>query len=207
MEQQELKIHKIINKLYEQIYLGYRSFWIAKYINQSHNDKKINCAYHFFEGTYSSCLENSFLALSRILLKDERGKPVNIWYLLNCLQSSPDIFNNIPSNIVLKSVSQHLERLEGIDSTIKKIEEQRHSTIAHLDKSHINKPQAIYQQTPLEENEIERAYELSLDILNTYTAFYQQASDISHLLEVLRKGIADDLDYVIKLIETDNKRP
>jgi hypothetical protein len=207
MDPQEQKIHDIINKLYEQIHLGYRSLWVAKYVNQAHDTKRINCAHYFFEGTYYSCLESAFLALSRVLLRDDRGKPVNIWYLLNCLQGKPDVFNGTPPKVILKCVDQHLRQLEAMDPTIKKIEEQRHSTIAHLDKAHINKPQAIYQQAPIEEREFDEAYKLVLGILNTYTGFYRPTTDISHLLNVLETGVTDDLDYVIELIENDNKRP
>jgi hypothetical protein len=105
VNQVEQKLKNIIDKLYEQLFLGWRAFLIAKYINQARKAKRIRCAHAFFGGVYVSCLESAFLALARIIIEDNRGKPVNIWYLLNYLRDDPVAANTLPT--VSGYVPQH----------------------------------------------------------------------------------------------------
>jgi hypothetical protein len=193
----ERKIRQILDELYNELSVGWRDFEIAKNIRVADENRSVKSAFGFFQGTYEACLDMACLSIAKIILKDERGKPANIWYLLNCLQNNPEVFTGIGKKLILDSVDVHRKQLEDLQDTINKIERQRQN-IAHIDKWRITDRKRLYTNSRLNQNDLEIAYTLVLRILSVYKGYLRPSEDISHLFYLWSRMIQEDVEFMVR---------
>jgi hypothetical protein len=204
MSNSEQQIRDIIGHIAYQISWGWQAFLIAKYIHERRVNKRINCAYYFFNGTETSTIETAVLTLARLTIPDRERKSITIDYLLNYVEQHSEVFPQIQGNTMLAVIARHRSQLESLNSLIANIKEQRDRTIAHLDKLHITNPSAVYTHPPIDYQEVEKAFSLLLNIVNVYAGYLLPSEEIR--LDDIAPNITDDVEYLTKLIEQDNAR-
>jgi len=197
MEDAERKIRQILDELYNELSVGWRDFEIAKNIRIANENRNIKSAFGFFQGAYEACLDIACLSIAKIILKDERGKPANIWNLLNCLQNAPEVFPGTGKKLILDSVEVHRKQLESLQETINKIKRQRQN-IAHIDKKRITNPKRLYTYSRLNLDDLEAAYTLVLRILSVYKSYLKPSEDISHLFYLGARMIKEDVEFMAR---------
>lgn len=203
MSNLEQQIRDIIGHIAYQIARGWQAFHIAKYVHERRINKRINCAYYFFNGVEDSSIETAVLTLARLTIP-HRDESITISYLLNYAEQNREAFPQIQESTVLATIASHRRQLESLNSLVANIKEQRDKTIAHLDKLHVTNPSAVYTHPPIDYQEVERAFRLLLRIVNVYAGYLRPPEEIR--LDDIVPNITDDIEYLTKLIEQDNAR-
>jgi len=193
----ERKIRQILDELHNELSIGWRDFEIAKNIRVANENRNVKSAFGFFQGAYEACLDIACLSIAKIILKDERGKPANVWYLLNCLQNNPEVFPGIGKKIILDSVEIHRKQLKDLQETIDKIGRQRQN-IAHIDKRRITNPKRLYTNSRLNQNDLEMAYTLVMRIISVHKGYLKPSEDISHLFYLWSRMIQEDVEFMVR---------
>jgi AbiU2 len=203
MMQPDEKANNLLEHLKHQLAKGWSSYLVAKYVRDARVSKSINSLRWFLGITEEACIEAAILALSRIVVSQHSS--ISIQYLLAYLEQNPNAFPHIVADVLRKQVAFDQKRLETISTTIENIKEQRDRTLAHLDKRHVDNPAAVYNHLPLDYQEVERVFELLLDIINRYTGFMKPSVEFT--LKNMEPDIADDIRYLTELIRDDDARP
>ena len=200
MNQPDQKARDIIGHLASQLASGWAAFLVAKHIHEVRASKRIDCAHYFFSVVEEACLAYAILGLSKLLVRHDDS--VTVEYLLNCSEGKPSIFPGVRREVIADCVSRHRDMLQSMSSTIANVKEQRDRAIAHLDRSHVNKPSAVYTHQPLHYRDVEEAFGLVLGIVNSFAGYLNPSTDIR--FDRLAPNVGDDVEYLVGLIERDN---
>lgn len=196
MDKSAPKIKGILGYLSDQLARGWVALQVSKYLHQAFQNQQFSCARYFFTSAYLSCTESAVLTLSRLIIPNDDS--VNIEYLLNVSKQNPKAFSYAAKEKVLKAVLEHEQKIETIASLVVSIKDHRDRTIAHLDRKYINDPTVIFANPPIDMREVERVFQLVLQIINTYKGYF----DSSELyLADLEKEVEDDLGYLTRLMK------
>lgn len=201
MNKSNPKIRDILGYLSDQLVRGWVALQVSKYLHQAFQNQKITCARYFFTSAYLSCTESAVLTLSRLIIPNNDS--INIEYLLNVSKHNLKAFSYGSKEEVLKAILEHEQKLGAIASLVVSIKDHRNRTIAHLDRKYINDPTVIFANPPIDMREVERVFQLVLQIINTYKGYF----DSSELyLAHLEKDVEDDLGYLTHLMKEANER-
>jgi len=203
MSLSDKKARDILRHLTNLLQEGWEAFLVAKHIHEALISKRIRSTYYFFNTTERSCIESAIIALSKIVIPHDDS--ISIQYLLNYVEQNSQVFSRAESQTIINNVKEHRQQLNAISPLIANIKEQRDHTIAHLDKRHITNPSSLYTYPPPNYIEVENAFELLLNMINTYLGYLVPSNDFR--LHSLDARIAEDSNYLIGLIERDNTKP
>jgi hypothetical protein len=150
------RMERLILALCNELTWGLRSFYAAKVLYKS----ELRLTPTLFDTFYWSCLDNSVLILSRIIVAKKKFKndSVNVQYLLEQAKNTPSLFRFAKSDEIQKSNLAHVELLESYKSLIDALEDQRDRNLTHLDLKHVKQPEWRDNQTKLDLNRVEQLY-------------------------------------------------
>lgn len=197
------KANALIGHITYQLETAWGRFLVAKYIYKLRSSKAINSLHWFLGITEDASMEASILALSRIVVPHRSS--ISIQYLLDYLEQNPLAFPHISSNTLREQVATDRKSLEAISAIINNIKDQRDTTVAHLDKRHVNNPAAVYSYPPLNYQEVEDVFSRLLNIINNYNELTKPSREI--FLHPIDIGVSEDMDYLARLIKEDNAKP
>ena len=166
MSKSPRKLREIVEYLSDQLTRGWAALWVAQQIDRARREGELGRAQAFFVTTYDACVESAILALARLTVTHKDS--ISVSYLLNCAQQSPSAFPVPERESVARAVEQHRATLNGMQPLVDQVKDYRDRAIAHLDKKVVNHRRAVHAHPPIELGEVERAYALLLDLLNTY---------------------------------------
>ena len=125
------RLEQTIEALCDELYWGLRSFYAAKIIFET----KLRLTPTIFDTFYFSCLDQSALILSRMILAKEDSKDdesINLQYLANQAENNPSKFKCAePGEIksLLEKQEQMLKRYKNCSFQFLKINETKTSHI------------------------------------------------------------------------------
>ncbi len=219
------RIHETLDLLTTELLQAWRCYHIVNEIQQAYANKRINCVYYFLVTTRVSCENSVVLILTNLLSENKRYKTANVVYLLRIFESlacKTMKFTGItdPKSVagisrtsaltlrmldqnLLQHVSQDKERLESLGPVIEKLKSYRNTVVAHLDRKLVNNPVSLLSAPLLHQDEIEAAFDFLFSLIRRYPWYLGY--------EVWFKGhsesLVEDFEYLVGLIEEDNKRP
>jgi len=203
MMQPDEKARDLIGHIQHQIAKGWGRYLVAKYVHSARASKSVNSLHWLLGITEDATIEAAILALSRIVVSHKSS--ISVEYLLDYLEQNPSAFSHVGTDALRKQVATDRKDLAAIAKTIENIKEQRDRTIAHLDKLHVNDPEAVYSHPPLQYQELDQVFMLLLRIVNHYTGLMRPSEEFT--LAQMESGITGDIDYLTKLIQEDDARP
>jgi hypothetical protein len=104
---------------------------------------------------------------------------------------------------LLQHVSQDRERLETLVPVIEKLKSFRNTSIAHLDRRLVSDPASFLGAPPVHQKEIEQAFDFLFGVVQRYSWYLGYEIRYAEHIE----SLLQDLEYVVGLIEEDNRRP
>lgn len=162
----EQRMERLILALCDELTWGLRSFYAAKVLHKS----ELRLTPTLFDTFYWSCLDNSALILSRIIVAKEKYKDdsVNVQYLLSQAKNNPWLFRFAKPDEIQNLNISHLELLETYKPLIDVLEDQRDRNLTHLDLKHVKQPDWNENQAQLDLSRVEQLYQDLTDVLKKY---------------------------------------
>ena len=219
------RVHETLDLLTTELLQAWRCYHIVNEIQQAYANKRINCVYYLLVTTRVSCEKSVVLILTNLLSENKRYKTANVIYLLRAFESlacKAMKFTGVidPKSVadvsrtsaltlrmldqsLLQHVSQDKERLEALEPVIEKLKSYRNTVVAHLDRKLVNDPVSLLSVPPLHRDEIEAAFDFLFGLIRRYSwylgyeVWFQNHS----------KSLAEDFEYLVSLIEEDDRRP
>jgi len=123
-----------------------------------------------FDTFYWSCLDQSALILSRMVVAKRKFKDdsINVQYLLERARKSSDLFPFSQLGEIEKTVETHFQLLESYKPVIDVLEDQRDRNLTHLDLKHIKQPEWRENQPQLNLKLVEQLYQDLIGLMQTY---------------------------------------
>ena len=121
---------------------------------------------------------------------------LNINYLLNCIENSPDNYPFVKKKDLLEQITQHRKELNQVDTLLPGLDQERNRVIAHLDKKLVNNPEIVFPHPRLEMDNLYKAFQILRGILDLYN---KQTESLS-LWADESNTIRDELENIISLI-------
>lgn len=199
MQTSDQKAREILRQLSNQLARGLAALLVAKHINSAQSAGRLNCAHYFFTAIYESCIQHALLTLSKVAVCHPRS--ITIWHLLTFAESNYFVFA-VDELTMLDRVALHKQRLRQMKPLVDNVKEQRDRILAHLDRSHVYNPSAVYTYPPLDYNEVESALRKLLCMVNVYYRCLSPSTEFR--IDNIESGIADDFKYLVRLVEQDN---
>jgi hypothetical protein len=188
------KIGVLLDHLYYELERGNRFFQIAKALQRAYDSNRLTDAPDFFAGTYNACLRESLLSLAKLTVPDKES--ITIAYLLNIALQNRGVFQRATPDKINRVVVRHQKRLNELRPLIESVKDPRDRVIVHLDRKHINDPDAIVSDVNM--TEVGQCFEELLQMVNTYKEYYD-GGEFS--LEPIERRVQNDVDYLITLME------
>jgi hypothetical protein len=162
----EQKLEGLILALCDELRWGLRFFYAEKVLYNS--ELRVTSA--LFETFYLSCLDQSALILSRMVVAKRKFKDdsINIQYLLEQARKSSGLFHFCQPPEIDRLVETHFQLLESYKSIIDVVEDQRDTNLTHLDLKHVKQPKWRENQTQLDLNQVEKLYQDLVGIMSIY---------------------------------------
>jgi len=193
------KIRETAKILTSQISIGWDYFVLAKFIREAYAKGRIKGAHEVLTQSYAACWDAAILSVTKVM--DKQSGSLSLSYLLNCVEASSKDYPSLTTDELKKQIADHRQELESIEARIPGIWDERDRIVAHLDRRHVNAPASVYTNPPIELNDLHGAIRALRRILLIYNA-QLQAGGISIDQSQM---IWDDLEKLIRLLETDSK--
>jgi hypothetical protein len=162
----EKKLEGLILALCDELRWGLRFFYAEKVLYNS----ELRVISPLFESFYLSCLDQSALVLSRIVVAKRKFKDdsINIQYLLEQARKGPGLFRFCQPPEIERLAETHSGLLASYKSVIDVLEDQRDTNLTHLDLKHVNQPNWRENQIQLNLNQVEKLYQDLVGIMTIY---------------------------------------
>lgn len=162
----EQNMERLILALCDELRWGLRFFCAEKILYESELRNRST----LFETFYWSCLDQSALVLSRMVVAKPKFKDdsVNVQYLLEQARNNPHLFRFSKSGEIEKMVETHVELLESYKPVIDVLEDQRDRNLTHLDLKHVKQPEWRDSQPQLDLNRSEQLYRDLIGVMKMY---------------------------------------
>lgn len=161
------RLEQTIEALCDELYWGLRSFYAAKVVFET----ELRLTPTLFDTFYFSCLDQSALILSRIVVAKENSEDdqsVNLQYLANQAENKPSAFKFAKPGEVKNLLEKQARLFELHKPLITILKDQRDQNLAHLDRRHINDPDWRKNQTQLDLPQVEKLYHDLIDAVASY---------------------------------------
>jgi hypothetical protein len=162
----EQRMERLIVALCNELTWGLRSFHAAKALHKN----ELRLTPTLFDTFYWSCLDNSALILSRIVVAKKKFKEdaVNVQYLLEQAKNHPSLFRFAKLDEIQKLIISQIELLEAYKPVIEVLEDQRDRNLTHLDLKHVKQPEWRENQAQLDLSRVEQLYQDLTDVMKNY---------------------------------------
>lgn len=161
------RLEQTIEVLCDELYWGLRSFYAAKAVFET----ELRLTPTLFDTFYFSCLDQSALILSRIVISkgnSENDQSINFQYLANQAENKSSAFKFAKTGEVKKLLKKQAQLFELHEPLIKTLRDQRDQNLAHLDRRHINEPDWRKNQAQLDLSQVEKLYHDLIDVMASY---------------------------------------
>jgi HEPN superfamily AbiU2-like protein len=165
------RLEQTIEALCDELYWGIRSFYAAKIVFET----ELRLTPTLFDTFYFSCLDQSVLILTRIVVAKEDSKDdesINLQYLANQAKNNPSAFKHAKPGDVKSLLEKQVQLFELHSSLIAILKDQRDQNLAHLDRRHINDPDWRKSQTQLYLSQVEKLYQDLIGVMTTYHGLF-----------------------------------
>ena len=150
------KIIKIYDQIRDQFESGKLAFIVFKAIREQFQKQPERPDDIFITTLVLSTYNTIILSLANTV-KPQKDS-VHIQYLINCINNSKEIFDSETRKHFNSFIGEFEAALKTIDAIIERIIEFRDTSVAHIDKEHINNPGFLLQKQPISCEDIELAY-------------------------------------------------
>lgn len=159
-------MERLILALCDELTWGLRSFYAAKVLHKS----ELRLTPTLFDTFYWSCLDNSALILSRIIIAKKKFKDdsVNVQYLLEQAKNNSSLFRYAQPDELQKLISTQVELLESYKLLIDVLEDQRDRNLTRLDLKHVKQPEWRESQAQLDLDRVEQLYQDLIGVMKNY---------------------------------------
>lgn len=193
------KIIKTLDQLAVQIEKGLVMCATSKHIRRLYKENDITSAYYLFSATYLAATESAIMAFARITIPNDDS--ITFQYLFNLILQKAKSFPHAPKAKVVSTVRRHKDQCVTLEPLIEKVRTQRDKMGAHLDRIFVNNPEKVFTIEPIDMTKVEEGFRLLLQIIDTYKDYAQK---VELQMTPIEEGLADDIDYILRLIEKDN---
>lgn len=165
------RLEQTIEALCDELYWGIRSFYAAKIVFET----ELRLTPTLFDTFYFSCLDQSALILTRIVVAKEDSKDdesINLQYLANQAENNPSAFKHAKPGDVKSLLEKQAQLFELHNSLIAILKDQRDQNLAHLDRHHVNDPDWRKSQTQLDLSKVEKLYQDLIGVMITYHGLF-----------------------------------
>jgi hypothetical protein len=165
------RLEQTIEALCDELYWGLRNFYAAKNVF----DTELRLTPTLFDTFYLSCLDQSALILSRMVVAKEDSEDdesINFQYLANQAENNPSSFKFANPDDVKNLIEKQAQLFELYKPLIAILKNQRDQNLAHLDRRHINNPDWRKKQTQLDLSQVEKLYQDLISIMTAYHGLY-----------------------------------
>lgn len=151
----------------------------------------------FFEVVEEACRREALLSLAKLLIAE--GESISIDYLMNCALEVPSrVFHQATRDEIIESVRENRQQIEEMAPLAEQLKARRDRRLAHLDRKHINEPDAL-EFEPLDMELVIKSFEKLGDIIQAYQGYLGEE-------EGSLKGESLDLDTATRSIIDQLKR-
>ncbi|MBE7436269.1 MAG: hypothetical protein HS100_20305 [Anaerolineales bacterium] len=158
MSKEISKIIQIYERLLDYFYSGTLSFVVLKTLREQIATSKNGVNSQFVIAIYLSSYNTIVLALANTM--KPRDDSINLNYLFNSIRSSEKSLGEEIHKNLTEFLSEFESALQEIDAPIQAALVMRDTTVAHLDRRHINNPAALTIDPPVKWDDLERAYDI-----------------------------------------------
>lgn len=195
------QLKTILDLLSNQLSEGWLYYFCAKSLNDAYQKHRINSARFFFMSSFSASLNESILTLSKLMINHPDS--ISIYYLLNYAQNNPSELKFATPDKIKQATKDHRLKLDNYNSLLDNIRFQRDKVLAHLDRKHVNDPDFILSNPPLDMNEVEVCYKELHRILNDYNQYFNKSE---FYLKNIEEEVNEDIEFLLSLIEKADNR-
>ncbi len=188
------KAEMILDSLTDTLSNGWLYFFCARSLDNAYADRKITFSRYFFLGCYYACLNESILALSRLLI--DHPDSVSLRTLLDHARENAKSFSLVLPDRLLKVIEDNEAKLDEFDSLSEAIRLNHGKAVVHFDRKHINIPSPTHK-IPLDLDEVEDCYREILNILNVFL-IYKNMPEFS--LINIERSVPQDVDFLVDLM-------
>ena len=161
------RLEQTIEALCDELYWGLRSFYAAKAVFET----ELRLTPTLFDTFYFSCLDQSALILSRMVVAKENSEDdqsINLQYLANQAENKPSAFKFAKPSEIKKLLEKQARLFELHKPLIAILRDQRDQNLAHLDRRHINDLDWRKNQIQLDLSQVEKLYHDLIDVMTSY---------------------------------------
>lgn len=165
------RLEQTIEALCDELYWGLRSFYAAKAVFET----ELRLTPTLFDTFYFSCLNQSALILSRMVVSKENSEDdqsINLQYLANQAENRPSAFKFAKPGEIKNLLEKQVRLFELYKPLITILKDQRDQTLAHLDRRHINDPDWRKNQIQLDLPQVEKLYHDLIDVMGSYHSLF-----------------------------------
>ncbi len=167
MVKNKQRLEQTIEALCDELYWGLRSFYAAKAVFET----ELRLTPTLFDTFYFSCLDQSALILSRMVVAKENSEDdqsINLQYLANQAKNKPSAFKFAKPSEIKNLLEKQARLLELHKPLIVILKNQRDQNLAHLDRRHINDLDWRKNQIQLDLSQAEKLYNDVIDVMTSY---------------------------------------
>lgn len=189
------KIKFLLETLSLELEQGVGFLQVAKHIKQSQSEGRLKRNTKFFELVSEACMREALLSLAKLAISGKESVTVN--YLLNCAREVPSkLFPGATRREIERSVAEHKRRLEDLAPLIDALRTRRDRVLAHLDRKHVNEPEAL-TASKIDLGEVEEAFGILAEMINTYRRYFGMPDVSLRETGLILQG---EVDVLVKLM-------
>ena len=158
MNESKEKINRIYLQLLDSFSSGLLAFVVLKTLREEFQRTKESRDNIFISALFVSTYNTVILALANLVKPNQDS--VHLDYLFNCITSSKKELDSEVYAQLSTFISEFQSALEKVAPTINVAITLRDTSVAHLDRKHVNNPLSLLQNPPVTWDDIEMAYEV-----------------------------------------------
>jgi len=152
------EITEIFQRLLDYFYTGSLSFIVLDTLRTQIDLTKRGGDSNFIVAVYLASYNTLMLALANIAKPDDDS--INLHYLFNCIRGSRRSFSGEQYDQLVAFLLEFESALLEIEGTIEAAIKIRDTTVAHLDRKHVNNPSALSIDSPVNWDDLKYAYDI-----------------------------------------------
>ena len=152
------EITEIFQRLLDYFYTGALAFIVLDTLRTQVGLTKKGGDSYFIVAVYLASYNTLMLALANTAKPDDDS--INLHYLFNCIRASRRSFSDEQYDQLAAFLLEFESALLEIEGTIEAAVKIRNTTVAHLDRKHVNNPAALSIDSPANWDNLKHAYNI-----------------------------------------------
>lgn len=202
MKKSRLEIAQIYEKLLDYFFSGVLAFVVLKTLREEYQRTQEEQDEIFISTLYISTYNTIVLALANTVKPSKES--IHLAYLFNCIKESKAKFDMGIFSQLSAFIEEAEALLRSITPTIDAAITLRDTSVAHLDRRHINNPASLINNPPIKWEDIEFAYDI-VGIALLETGKLLGLSDLKPYTALANIALAQQTRKVFRLLYTPNK--